>query len=95
MTHHMHHDAVLQYVPNSSQSSLIVAVRVRPLLKSENAKAGRRDIMRVIDGRIVVVLDPDESKVCHRGRGRRGCGGGGGDVGEEERMLGLGRGSKI
>lgn len=54
---------ILQYVPNSSQSSLIVGVRVRPLLKLEKAKEGRRDIIRVIDERIVLVLDPDESKV--------------------------------
>jgi kinesin family protein 18/19 len=53
----------LQYVPSTSSSSLIVAVRVRPLLKSEAAKGGRKDILRVIDDRVVVVLDPDESKV--------------------------------
>ncbi|GAX81643.1 hypothetical protein CEUSTIGMA_g9071.t1 [Chlamydomonas eustigma] len=51
-----------RYVPNTSQSSLIVAVRVRPLLKSENGKSGKRDIMRVMDGKVVLVLDPDESK---------------------------------
>lgn len=54
---------LVQYVPNTSQSSLIVGVRVRPLLKQEKAKEGRRDIIRVIDDRIVLVLDPDESKV--------------------------------
>lgn len=52
----------MQYVPNTSQSSLIVAVRVRPLLKAENQKM-RKDIMRVMDGRVVIVLDPDETKV--------------------------------
>ena len=40
-------------------------MRVRPLLKSENAKGGRKvgDIMRVLNNKVVVVLDPDESKV--------------------------------
>ena len=49
-------------------------MRVRPLLKAENAlKAGKKstDIMRVMDGKVVVVLDPDESKVWEE-RGRRG-----------------------
>ena len=36
---------------------------MRPLLRTELAKGGRKDIIRVIDGRVVVVLDPDESKV--------------------------------
>ena len=51
-----------------------MAVRVRPLLKAENAlKAGKKstDIMRVMDGKVVVVLDPDESKVWEE-RGHRG-----------------------
>jgi kinesin family protein 18/19 len=43
-----------------------VAVRVRPTLKSEQLAAGssssKRDIIRVMDGKIVVVLDPDEAK---------------------------------
>lgn len=52
-----------RYVPSTSQSSLIVAVRVRPLVKAELARAGKgRDIMRVMDGKVVIVLDPDESK---------------------------------
>lgn len=42
---------------------MIVGVRVRPILKTEQSKAGRKDIIRVVDGKIVVVLDPDESKV--------------------------------
>jgi hypothetical protein len=49
-----------------AQASLSVAVRVRPTLKSEPAAAGssssKRDIIRVMDGKIVVVLDPDEAK---------------------------------
>jgi hypothetical protein len=41
--------------------SLLVAVRVRPVLKSELAK-GRdvKDILRVIDGRMVLVMDPED-----------------------------------
>ena len=53
----------LQYVPNTSSSSLIVAVRVRPLLKTENGKGKGKDIMRVMDKKVVLVLDPDESQV--------------------------------
>jgi hypothetical protein len=54
-------------VPSSkAQASLSVAVRVRPTLKSEQAASGssssKRDIIRVMDGKIVVVLDPDEAK---------------------------------
>eukprot|EP00967_Tisochrysis_lutea_P011406 scaffold12881_cov22-Tisochrysis_lutea.AAC.1 len=52
----------LQYVPSTTNTSLIVGVRVRPLLKSEQTKSNRKDIIRVIDGKVVVVLDPDESK---------------------------------
>jgi len=51
-----------RYVPNTSSSSLIVAVRVRPLLKTENGKGKGKDIMRVMDKKVVLVLDPDESK---------------------------------
>lgn len=53
-----------QYVPTTSNTSLIVGVRVRPLLNSEQSKGNRKDIIRVIDSKVVVVLDPDESKVC-------------------------------
>jgi hypothetical protein len=35
---------------------------VRPLLKAEANKAVKRDIIRLLDQRVVVVLDPDESK---------------------------------
>ena len=45
------------------QKSLIVGVRVRPLLECELAKNDQqKDILRVLDQRMVVVLDPDESK---------------------------------
>lgn len=49
-------------VPSKAQASLSVAVRVRPILKSEQAGNNKRDIIRVIDGKIVVILDPDEVK---------------------------------
>lgn len=49
-------------VPSKQQATLSVAIRVRPILKSEEAKL-RKDIVRVFDKKIVVVLDPDESKV--------------------------------
>lgn len=49
-------------VPSQSQSSLSVAVRVRPILKAEQARNNKRDIIRVIDDKVVVVLDPDEAK---------------------------------
>lgn len=45
------------------QKSLIVAVRVRPLLEFELRNETAKNILRVIDRRMVVVLDPDESKV--------------------------------
>lgn len=43
--------------------SLLVAVRVRPVLKSEQLKnkdAQTKDILRVIDKRMVLVMDPEE-----------------------------------
>uniref|UniRef100_A0A7S3QX98 Kinesin-like protein KIN-8B n=1 Tax=Dunaliella tertiolecta TaxID=3047 RepID=A0A7S3QX98_DUNTE len=65
-----------RYVPSTTNTSLIVGVRVRPLLKSEQTKSNRKDIIRVIDGKVVVVLDPDESKdyldqVQHRTKEKR------------------------
>lgn len=56
----------MQFVPASSATSLIVAVRVRPINKLEQSKGQYRDIMRVMDRSMVVVLDPDESKVSYR-----------------------------
>jgi kinesin family protein 18/19 len=55
----------MQFVPAASNNntSLIVGVRVRPLLRTEQSIKGKKDILRVIDGKVVVVLDPDESKV--------------------------------
>ncbi len=50
-------------VAKASQASLLVAVRVRPVLRSEIVKGNRKDIIRVVDNRIVVVLDPDDTKV--------------------------------
>lgn len=65
-----------QYVPVSSTASLIVAVRVRPLLRTEQARGNKKDIIRVLDDRVVVVLDPDESKARGPRPGDRGGGGG-------------------
>lgn len=48
---------------SAGQASLMVAVRVRPLLSNEKAKQGKTDILRVMNGKVVLVLDPDESKV--------------------------------
>lgn len=45
-----------------STQTLMVAVRVRPLLNFECAKGQRKDILRVMDRKVVVVLDPDENK---------------------------------
>lgn len=48
------------YSKDVAQSpSLMVAVRVRPLLEGEQKK---RDILRVLDSKLVTVLDPDTSK---------------------------------
>ena len=51
---------------NSRKSQLQVAVRVRPILKSgvRASEAHQKDIMRVADGNMVVVLDPDDEKVA-------------------------------
>eukprot|EP00775_Hariotina_reticulata_P010422 gene10422-10580_t len=49
-------------VPSKAQASLSVALRVRPIIKAEQAKNNKRDIIRVIDDKVVVVLDPDEAK---------------------------------
>jgi hypothetical protein len=49
--------------PSKKQASLLVAIRVRPILKHELAKGSKKDIIRVLDRRVVMVLDPDESKV--------------------------------
>jgi hypothetical protein len=53
-------------VPSKAQASLSVAIRVRPILKQEAVKSGKRDIIRVLDSKVVLVLDPDESKVGSR-----------------------------
>lgn len=47
----------------AEQASLLVAVRVRPILPGEHQQGrGKRDILRVMDRRVVLVLDPDETK---------------------------------
>jgi kinesin family protein 18/19 len=42
------------------QSNIVVAVRVRPLMKHENMK---KNIIRVINGKVVVVMDPTQDKL--------------------------------
>ena len=56
--------------PNSI-CSLTVAVRTRPVLAEEQLRGVRRDILRVIDERTVVVLDPDDDKRYLDRRGGR------------------------
>jgi hypothetical protein len=55
--------------------SLLVAVRVRPILKFEVDKGrGTKDILRVMDDRMVLVMDPDPDdkdyldQVSHRSK---------------------------
>ncbi len=47
----------------TKQASLLVAIRVRPMVAAEAARGARKDIIRVLDGTMVLVLDPDDSKV--------------------------------
>ncbi|GIL46590.1 hypothetical protein Vafri_3551 [Volvox africanus] len=51
-----------RYVSASTAATLTVGIRVRPLVRAEIARGARRDIIRVLDSRVVVVLDPDENK---------------------------------
>mmetsp|Transcript_10645 Transcript_10645/g.47968 ORF Transcript_10645/g.47968 Transcript_10645/m.47968 type:complete len:700 (+) Transcript_10645:316-2415(+) len=44
------------------ETSLTVAVRSRPLLPDERKRGDRRDIVRVLDDKHIVVLDPDDEK---------------------------------
>ena len=44
------------------ETSLTVAVRSRPLLPDERRRGDRRDIVRVLDDKHLVVLDPDDEK---------------------------------
>lgn len=60
---------------DNTSSSLIVAVRVRPILKSgvRASEANQKDILRVMNDKIVVVMDPDDEKVaCRLMLARRG-----------------------
>mmetsp|Transcript_9505 Transcript_9505/g.27171 ORF Transcript_9505/g.27171 Transcript_9505/m.27171 type:complete len:980 (+) Transcript_9505:572-3511(+) len=54
----------LRVAPSSEQASLHVAVRIRPILKAgvRASEADKKDIIRVMNNRMVVVLDPDEQK---------------------------------
>ena len=50
-------------VPETKQvATLLVAVRCRPLIAEEKSNPNKRDILRIVDGKVVVVLDPDISK---------------------------------
>ena len=40
-------------------------MRVRPFTCAEAQRSGRKDILRVLDKRLVVVLDPDDDKVLN------------------------------
>ncbi|KXZ53067.1 hypothetical protein GPECTOR_8g60 [Gonium pectorale] len=51
-----------RYVSATTAATLTVAIRVRPLVRAEIARGGRRDIIRVLDSRVVLVLDPDDTK---------------------------------
>jgi hypothetical protein len=50
--------------PKGENVSLLVAVRVRPVLRSEQSKSKdaqpKKDILRVIDKRMVLVMDPED-----------------------------------
>ena len=50
---------------DESSPNLTVAVRVRQILKSgvRASEAHQKDIMRVMNDNVVVVLDPDDEKV--------------------------------
>ena len=49
----------------------MVAVRTRPVLAEEHMRGVRKDILRVMDKRTVVVLDPDDGKRYLDRRGGR------------------------
>ena len=50
---------------------MMVAVRTRPVLAEEHMRGVRKDILRVMDKRTVVVLDPDDGKRYLDRRGGR------------------------
>jgi hypothetical protein len=63
---------------SGQQTSLMVAVRSRPMLVEEQLRGIRKDILRVMDEKMVVVLDPDEEegkgyldRQAHRSKERR------------------------
>ena len=56
---------------SASSASLMVAVRTRPVLAEEHMRGVRKDILRVMDKRTVVVLDPDDGKRYLDRRGGR------------------------
>ena len=52
-----------------SQATLQVAVRCRPLTPTERS-LGSRPITRLIDGKIVVVMDPETNHASHNMYGK-------------------------
>lgn len=58
-------NSLLEMPPKKQTASLMVAVRVRPRSKIEKARAKDEtagNIVRVVDGKVVIVMDPDASK---------------------------------
>lgn len=58
----VHSRAVIRVPETKQVATLLVAVRCRPLTNEERSKSPTRDILRIVDGKVVVVLDPDVSK---------------------------------
>jgi len=57
--------AKLHVTPSAEQASLHVAVRIRPILvkgSPSSDPSAQKDIIRVMDEQVVIVLDPDEQK---------------------------------
>ena len=57
-----HARGVIRVPEQKTVATLLVCVRCRPLTNEERALKTKRDILRIIDGKVVVVLDPDVSK---------------------------------
>ena len=53
----------------------MVAVRSRPLLMEEQLRGVRKDILRVMDEKMIVVLDPDDCGDQRSGSARAGVSG--------------------
>ena len=61
--------------PGGVAASLMVAVRSRPLLMEEQLRGVRKDILRVMDEKMIVVLDPDDCGDQRSGSARAGVSG--------------------